>query len=1022
MITTGMILSASQVFALDMDYYTWNGFDIEVEAWRILTLIFSDNGYITLFFAVVVMGIFLGGFGTILALLSGQKNGSPLSWVWPLGLGVLLYLGLIVPKGNLTIYDPVVNQFQTIPQVPNGLVAVAGVLNKIEKGLSDIITTSGGYPPGQQYDNAAGAIGPSIILAFTGINTLDANLNQSLDDYVAKCVTFEMSLPTPLITMSDLDTSNDLTNVMAAAANPSVSVTYWDGSNPGGIATTCHIAWQNISGILSQQSTYTAWEMKACASAGFNPSDPVQVQRCEDVLGDSIQYLYNNASFQATTFILNTVLAKKLDTVVQNLNPEMAMTALANQNAFSTGLGSTLVASQYIPVAKAIFKAIVIGMIPFLMLFLPTTLSSKTIGIIVGFFVFVACWGICDVIIHNLIMIRTFNEIQNIRDHGMSYTGMALWPTAGQRAISLYGNMRAGSIMFAAIISAVLCKFGGHALTAVAGSISGMVQTTGQHAGQTAMSLSREGEFLNAQRSGFAAMGNVRGNDFELDVTARAAYATGSGAATIANMKAFGGAGAATRQFESGMAGNLAEQISSGKGKTDAGLDNVIHIASAKSAGDVKGQMIRKQTSEYRNMNLHDGTETIQTRETASQPVIGQTGTISSYKGDSGSGWSEFSTPHGTWSVMDGTTAKAKYSNYSAHTALNNRAEMTQSASSGLQSEIRWNHLLTDNKQFSKDNKVSEEVGRSAERNTLQEYSHRISNDDSLSKSVRESVAKTINGSMAVGFQAAAPKGISPFGNLQGGMAIGKTKVDGETRDVRVSVHEAEILNKAWRESQTEAIRKSLSSGHSRSWAHQLSESVGSADTKGMTKMATEGVSLTETQSQDISARMVDYVSQKYNVPKADAVEIIDVGYTNRDKDAAFVASRVLMGRDLHNEVGDTLRSTGNDLSTNRKNQTARHGLDQEVHDKTKNADTIGLANPDKVPESGGIDGDAYTGKEKSIKEEHQKAQDEMTPYPKPVLDAAEKATEAVKKWVSKSKGDSKKNDARQFDPTKEHK
>jgi len=35
---------------------------------------------------------------------------------------------------------------------------------------------SGGYPPGEQYDNAAGAIGPSIILAFTGINTLDANL------------------------------------------------------------------------------------------------------------------------------------------------------------------------------------------------------------------------------------------------------------------------------------------------------------------------------------------------------------------------------------------------------------------------------------------------------------------------------------------------------------------------------------------------------------------------------------------------------------------------------------------------------------------------------------------------------------------------------------------------------------------------------------------------------------------------------------------------------------------------------
>jgi conjugal transfer mating pair stabilization protein TraG len=1003
-IVTGIILTASHCYALDMDYYTWNGFDIEVEAWTILTLIFSDNGYITLFFAVVTMGIFLGGAGTIFALLSGQKKGSPLSWAWPLGLGVIIYLGLIVPKGNLTIYDPVVNKFQTISHVPNGLVAVAGVLNKVEKGLSDIITTSGGYPPGEQYDNAAGAIGPSIILAFTGINTLDANLNQSLDDYVGKCVTFEMSQPSPLITLNDLDTSNDLTDVMAAAANPSVPVTYWDSSNPGGTATTCNVAWHNISSIIGQQSTYTAWEMKACASAGFNVSDAAQVQRCEDVLGDTIQYLYNNDSFQATTFIVNTVLAKKMDTAVQNLNPEMAMTALANQNAFSSGMGSTLVASQYIPVAKAIFKAIVIGMIPFLMLFLPTTLSGKTIGIIVGFFVFVACWGICDVIIHNLIMIRTFNEIQNIRDHGMSYTGVALWPTAGQRAINLYGNMRAGSIMFAAIISTVLCKFGNYALTAVAGGVSGMATATGNLAGHTAMSLGEEGKFLEGQRSGFAAMGNVRGNDFELDSMARAAYATGSGAATIDNMKAFGGPGKATRKFEDGMAGNMAEQISSGVGKTDAGLDNVIDIATGRAAGGVKGQIDRQAESEYKNQSLRDGTEAIQKRQSGAEPVIGDTGTIESYKGDvaSESGWREVNTPHGTWFVMDGITAKAKFSNYSANTALNNRSEMTVSASSGLQNEVRWTHLATDNKQFSKDNRVSEEVGKSAERYTLQEYSNRISNDDSLSKSVRETVSKAINGTMSVGFQAAAPGSISPFGNLKGGMTIGKTKADGETRDVRVTAHEAEILNKAWRESQTEAIRRSLSSGNSRSWANQLSEAVGSAETKGMTKMATEGVSLNESQSQDISSRLVDYVSGKYNLSKSEAVEMIDTGYANRDKDTAYVASGVLMGKDLQNEVNNTMANTESDVTSHRKDQSAVKTFEQNIKNVTRNADNIGTVNPDKVPKSSGINEHAYKEKEERIKGEHQKTQDEMTPYPKPVLDAVDKTTETVKGWFNK--------------------
>ena len=269
-IIASIILKASVSYALDMDYYTWNGFDIEVEAWRILTLIFADNGYKTLFFAVITMGIFLGGFGTIFGLMSGTKQGSSLSWAWPLGLGVMLYLAFIVPKGNLTIYDPVANKFQTIPQVPNGLVAVAGILNKIEKGLSDIISTSGGYPPGAQYDNAAGGIGISTILAFTGLNTMDAYLNQSLDEYVKECVLFEMQQPTPAITMSDLDTSNDLLTVMGAAANPAVWVTYWDSSNPGGTTLTCSTAWGSLSNILNQASTYNQWEKRACSSAGFN--------------------------------------------------------------------------------------------------------------------------------------------------------------------------------------------------------------------------------------------------------------------------------------------------------------------------------------------------------------------------------------------------------------------------------------------------------------------------------------------------------------------------------------------------------------------------------------------------------------------------------------------------------------------------------------------------------------------------------------------------------------------------------
>jgi len=100
-----------------------------------------------------------------------------------------------------------------------------------------------------------------------------------------------------------------------------------------------------------------------------------------------LNYLYDNPSFGASSFILNMALAQRLDQVIKKLNPELAQGLLANKQASIGGEGATIVASQYIPIAKAVFKAIIIGMIPFLILFLPTTLSVRALGIVTGFFI-----------------------------------------------------------------------------------------------------------------------------------------------------------------------------------------------------------------------------------------------------------------------------------------------------------------------------------------------------------------------------------------------------------------------------------------------------------------------------------------------------------------------------------------------------------------------------------------------------------------------------------------------------------
>jgi hypothetical protein len=131
-------------------------------------------------------------------------------------------------------------------------------------------------------------------------------------------------------------------------------------------------------------------------------------------------------------------------------------------------------------------------------------------------------------------------------------------------------------------------------------------------------------------------------------------------------------------------------------------------------------------------------------------------------------------------------------------------------------------------------------------------------------------------------------------------------------------------------------------------------------------------------------------------------VEMIDVGYANRDRDTAYVASGVLMGKGLQNEVNNMMTNTESYVTANRKDQSAVNTFENNIKNATRNANNIGTVNPEKVPKSGGINENAYKEKEERIKGEHQKAEDEMTPYPKPVLDAVDKTTETVKKWVNK--------------------
>ena len=80
-VRTGLAAASASLFlfladsaqALDMEFYTYNGFGPVSQAFRKLALIFSDAGYLGLFFTVTVLGIVFAGMAFTVKMATGAR-------------------------------------------------------------------------------------------------------------------------------------------------------------------------------------------------------------------------------------------------------------------------------------------------------------------------------------------------------------------------------------------------------------------------------------------------------------------------------------------------------------------------------------------------------------------------------------------------------------------------------------------------------------------------------------------------------------------------------------------------------------------------------------------------------------------------------------------------------------------------------------------------------------------------------------------------------------------------------------
>ncbi len=489
LILIGIALSvAADAHALDMEYYTYNGFRAVVTAFQKIALIFSDNGYRALFFTITALGIFFAGATVYFQLLKGSR-GSPLSWAWPVGLGVCFYLGLMIPTGNITVYDPVLNRFQTVGNVPDGIVAVAGILNKVERGLVDIISVAA---TPQSYQDYAGGIGFDMLLKATAghLKIRDQYVDESLKRYTKDCVFFELQRPGTALSVNDVaSASTDFMSQYAQAANPAVFTVQYSESERTGTTLSCADAWTSLQSYFSDPLNMGDTIRYACADAGFNTDNAAELTKCTEIISNYASYVEGGAfSIPAPNFMRQVYMAEVLNDMLLDANPDLALKGLVSRSIMSGGLGMGIAANEWLPVARAVITAVAIGLIPILVIFIPTPLVGKALGLVTGMFIWLTAWGVTDAVTHGIATDYAYGVFEYVRQNSLGFAAIMNMPDASLKALAMFGLIRTSGIMLATVITGMLVRFGGHALAMMAGTISGTVQSQGtQAAGQAVM-------------------------------------------------------------------------------------------------------------------------------------------------------------------------------------------------------------------------------------------------------------------------------------------------------------------------------------------------------------------------------------------------------------------------------------------------------------------------------------------------------------------------------------------------------
>lgn len=473
--------ATTPAMALETSFHTYDGFSETVSAFRLVSTIFSDPRYGTLVVIIAVAGMAIGA---ALAAIRGSGMGI-VAFGFQMLAGIGLFVGLVGTTGTVHVYDRVRNAYQSVGDVPNLIVLVAGVTNMMERALAETIDDATLDPNAKLEFGAGGHAFDLFLNAVSPRGPMtDSFLDATIKDYVRQC--YPVARVSSAYGVDDdqlFRNTTDLPAAFAAMAGPSTFSTVFSAADKAGTTVSCDEAWQHIADRLNDPAIFKDYSLRLCAASGYATDDATQLGRCRSNLGSLGSMMMDNP-MPMQTFLTDVLLGVSVGDVLFEDSPATAARVMANRAVVSSGFSTLSTANEWMPTIRATVFGIMLFMMPVALLFILTPINLRVASFALGLFVFVALWGVIDAGLYQLTLGRAMDALAEMRSFHVAANAWILAPSSAMKALAIFGTFRSASAALASAFVFTVFRFSGNVFSGLtSGSLAVQNQAAGAGAG-----------------------------------------------------------------------------------------------------------------------------------------------------------------------------------------------------------------------------------------------------------------------------------------------------------------------------------------------------------------------------------------------------------------------------------------------------------------------------------------------------------------------------------------------------------